>query len=387
MERGIFEKHLDVAAGRARDLARRFLEENLPDSVVFHLHLNASHDAGPLSGFRLFRDDTNRARAVYRRRMPACEVVDDLWRDRFVPQWIDIAVVGLTADATILELTSCGRYTDTEERLYYTWTDCAPFGVKGPVLPARWKEGETFSIFTRSHCWRPSDITAALAKAEHVWSLATFGRWFDDERLLSLRFPKLHILELTDARVGGTGLAGLAEIPTLRHLRLDTKSPAPLDFGPLPVAAGLETVRVRGPEQLLGIQRLADALPGLREITLESERTLRADPCVVGSGIETVRITCPALPTWPSFPNSLRELSIHCTRAVDEEVRELLRRCPSEMTAINLRGTPISDAVLTDLERFEALRFVDVVGTRVSKPALARLAQTREGFHSFPRLP
>jgi hypothetical protein len=64
-------------------------------------------------------------------------VVSVLWRDGLVPQWIDISVWDADERATYFELICAGRFMAETHRLYYSWTDVPPFGVKGPVYPTR----------------------------------------------------------------------------------------------------------------------------------------------------------------------------------------------------------------------------------------------------------
>jgi hypothetical protein len=64
-------------------------------------------------------------------------VVSLLWRDQMVPEWIDISVWEADQHTTYFELMCCGRFTAESQRLYYIWNDVPPFGIKGPVYPAR----------------------------------------------------------------------------------------------------------------------------------------------------------------------------------------------------------------------------------------------------------
>ena len=79
-------------------------------------------------------------------------MVSLLWRDRRVPEWIDITVIAADARATYFELSCCGRFTGRADFLYYNWTDVPPFGVKGPAYPPRLAfpalQGETVERFT-----------------------------------------------------------------------------------------------------------------------------------------------------------------------------------------------------------------------------------------------
>lgn len=385
MERDVFERHFDLATTRARELAKECLVEALPDSMVFHLRLNASYDAGAQKHVRRFPQDTQRGRKLHKRRMQPREVTAELWREGYVPEWIDVRVVGETGDATVVEVTACGRFNNTE-RLYYSWTDVPPFGVKGPFLPVDWAEGQRFSIYERAECWGLEDLSRARANAPVVWSLTLHGRAFHDDALRSLSFPRLQILELRDTAVRGSGLAGLAGLPNLRHLRLHSESPAPLDVGALPVLPNLESCSLRGPERLVNVRKLPEALPRMKELLLSSTRTLEIDDDLRDLPIEGLGVECPRVPKLSVLPRSLRALTLHCQRATDDDVRALLERCPATLEGLNLRGTSVSDAIIDDLERLPHLTFLDVVGTRVSEAALRGFVARRGSLRCFPRL-
>ena len=211
------------------------------------------------------------------------EVISGLWRDGYVPQWIDIAVVGETGAATVIDVIACGRFIDDEQRLYYASTDVAPFGVKGPALPAGYVQGQRFSIHERSSCWSLEDLERAGRHAAKVWSLELHGPAFDDNALATMpTFSRLDILELTWFALKGSLVA---------------------------------------------------------------------------------------------MPSALRRLTIHAADASDDDVRRILSGCPMSLESLGLRGTPVSDRVLEDLERFPVLEYVDAADTRMTKAALERFAE------------
>jgi len=48
------------------------------------------------------------------------EVVDLLWRDSKVPEWIDVAVKAAAKDYTLLELRCSDRYTGERDKMVYS---------------------------------------------------------------------------------------------------------------------------------------------------------------------------------------------------------------------------------------------------------------------------
>jgi hypothetical protein len=154
MDRELFARRLHDAAAAARDFARRYVEETLPDELRFRVRLNSSYDGNPLVKDEVvFPHDSGYEKANELKDCSEQQVLDLLWRDRCVPEWIDLSVIGQTGAATLIEVLSCGRFTADEGLLYHAHEGRPPFHVVGPALPPEWKEDERFSIHERSGCW------------------------------------------------------------------------------------------------------------------------------------------------------------------------------------------------------------------------------------------
>jgi len=135
MNKEIFQEHLSRAADLAVTFARNYVWNDLPESRVFLVHPNQSFDGNPLSGDEVtYPSDTqtNDQPIIF---STAEAVVDYLWRDYKVPEWIDISVGGEDGNHTHLQLLCCGRFTATEELLYHRSGDITPFSIKSPVFP------------------------------------------------------------------------------------------------------------------------------------------------------------------------------------------------------------------------------------------------------------
>ncbi|HMO16259.1 MAG TPA: hypothetical protein PKD64_18700 [Pirellulaceae bacterium] len=111
-----------------------FLTVDLPDATQYETFPNASYDGNPLhEDERVFPEDQLPCDEFHS--MNADQVIDYLWRDGMVPEWIDLSVVAANQQYTIIELLCCGRFTANSDLLYYTHVGRGPFGVKGPALP------------------------------------------------------------------------------------------------------------------------------------------------------------------------------------------------------------------------------------------------------------
>ena len=142
MEKHTFHEHLARATFEALKCARELVHNRLPDSIGYMVHLSVSYDGNPLEpGEHVYPEDV--ARHGKKLGPLATEgVVELLWRDGLVPEWIDIAVARTDGTQTFMELLCCGRFTDSAEHLYYSGTEVCPFGVKSPYLPPDWEKGD-----------------------------------------------------------------------------------------------------------------------------------------------------------------------------------------------------------------------------------------------------
>ena len=137
MDREVFFDHLLRASEHCREFTTQFVIDSLPSAYAFWVMLNCSYDRGPLRDDEIVFPDDVRDHGKRVGPLTADAVASLLWRDRMVPEWIDISVWEADERATYFELICCGRFTAESQRLYYNWTDIPPFGVKGPAYPAR----------------------------------------------------------------------------------------------------------------------------------------------------------------------------------------------------------------------------------------------------------
>ena len=140
----MFAARLIGSAQRARDFARDLVVEVLPDAVAFRVLFNQSNDdVVPLRASEVvYPHDSGRV-------LPDCAaqtVVDELWRDGRVPEWIDLSVVDVGQGSTVVEVLCCGRFTDDEALLYHKVEGAAPFHVTSPALPPG-HDGSRFSLY------------------------------------------------------------------------------------------------------------------------------------------------------------------------------------------------------------------------------------------------
>ncbi|MBL8715246.1 MAG: hypothetical protein JNL79_04590 [Myxococcales bacterium] len=341
--------------------------------------LDQSYDghAGPEA--RLFPEENGRTVHC----ADAEAVVDLLYRDGRVPEWVDLTVVGEDVATTIVEVRACGRFVEDDARLYYTWCpDQAPFGLEGPTLPVGWVQGQRFSIHHRSSCWSRADLENACRHGREVWSLELHGTAFDDVLSGRLPLPALEILELHG--VSPVSFAGLAGLSRLRVLRLDLGGRA-LDLASLPRLPALSMLSLDGlPSRIEGVARLASSVPALRELTLSAKACAESD-ARLALPVRGLTLRMPTLPEWVAPSPSLRKLSLDASQITNADVCAWLAACPRELEDLSLRGALVSDEILADLRQFRALQFLTVIDTAVTLEALERFAKGRRNFRHLPR--
>ncbi len=125
-----------------RDFAMRYVTSHFHDSFQYFVFPSESFDGNPLKpGEQVLPEGAghhdNRIGPV-----PASGVVDLLWRDGLVPEWIDISVAAADSEHTFFELRCCGRFTADDSLLYYSERGQGPFGIKSPTFPPHWFESE-----------------------------------------------------------------------------------------------------------------------------------------------------------------------------------------------------------------------------------------------------
>lgn len=148
-----FAANLERGIKAVRNNISRLCWNAVPEGDRYFIILNSSFDGNALApGEHLFPDhdrpqvDARVARSVE-------EVVERLWRDGRVPEWIDITPYEVQGDFLYSELRCCGRFTDQEALLYHRKEGYPPFHIFGPVLPVGYRDLERDGKFDL-HCYR-----------------------------------------------------------------------------------------------------------------------------------------------------------------------------------------------------------------------------------------
>jgi hypothetical protein len=151
VDRITFDNRLREAATRVVLLARKHVQQILPDEMSFHVYPNLSYDDSPRVGDETVFPDESLPAGNFLGPWSADQVVEHLWRGGKIPGWIDARVEGEDGRQTFVALECCGRFTVSEELLYHQPGGLAPFSIKSPWLPPDWesieKTGGRFDLY------------------------------------------------------------------------------------------------------------------------------------------------------------------------------------------------------------------------------------------------
>lgn len=371
----MFAARLREAAATARDFARSFVEQPLPDPVVFRVRLNSSYDGDPRVGDEIvFPEDGSFERAEPLAACDEQQVLEALWRAGRVPEWIDVSVIGETGTATKVQLLCCGRFTAQDDLLYHAHEGRPPFHVTSPVLPIGHEDGQRFSLYHRSECWTLEEVARMTGQARDVWLLDLVGRASDDAVLASLpALPRLAILELKASPLCGSGVVELTRFPQLRVLRISLQPTGVFRIPqlPLPLAA-LEILDLHDPPlRPWGFRELVERAPNLSWLTLGARDDLFVDgACPLG--VDYLCVSAKRLAAGLELPRTIDAIRARLSEMGDDEVDAWLSRT-RRIRSLDLGGTPITDAFAETLPRRFKLAQLGLADTRVSRAAVERI--------------
>lgn len=147
LSRATFQKHLIEAATLARDFTRTMVTNVLPDAIVYTIYYGCSYDGNPrVEDEKTFPGDYDQDPITTH--SPE-EVTNCLWRNGFVPEWINVAVAREDGQQTYIKLECCGRYSALPKMMYHVGEGRPPFHVLGPPLPPQCdlEAGEKFDLY------------------------------------------------------------------------------------------------------------------------------------------------------------------------------------------------------------------------------------------------
>jgi hypothetical protein len=378
VDRQTFAERLHSTSVAARDLARSFVLEALPDEMLFRVRLSQSYDKNPLHPDELvYPEDSGLNLTAKLARCNEGEVVDLLWRENRVPEWVDISVVAEIGFATILGLRCCGRFTGNEQLLYHTKEGRPPFHACGPALPPNYQNGQRFSIYTRSEALSLRDVEALKPHSEKVLFLELLGQGCNDLTLNSLpQLSGMQVLDLTRSAINGSGLSALDRQPSLRALKVFVDEAQTLDLDRLPRLPLLNSLMIWNAPSLnfdFGIP--LPRLPSINDLDMQIIGNLKLDGGLPGS-MWTLRLRGRNLTGTLSCPEEVEHLSLQFAEGNESELVNFVRLTKG-VKFLNLETTPVSDKFVKDVVNRWPLEYLNISSTNVSEELVTELTQLR----------
>lgn len=130
-----FAQNLELGTKHVRENTRRYCDNDIPEASRYRIQLNSSFDGHPLRKNEKLFPDHDVPQTDGEEFYTSDEVVDRLWRDGYIPEWIDITPLEVLANTCHYELRCCGRFTTNDEMLYHRREGYPPFHCFGPILP------------------------------------------------------------------------------------------------------------------------------------------------------------------------------------------------------------------------------------------------------------
>lgn len=349
MNRILFTRRLRHAAEAARRLAAPSLVEQLPPALILLVRLNMSY------GERHFPEDDGQVR-----RLSAEQAAALLWRDGRVPEWIDVAVTSETGDATIIELTCCGRYSTAVRD---------PFHVVGPVLPP--DDRHPFSIHHDFEVRGENGRRRLTEVADRV------RRLFIDTAM-PVPVPS-GVRLVRDGFCSGGSLAAYAGCSELRVLQIQVPDHFILDGSPLPA---LTSLQIRGlPPRPWGMGALSALTPSLVQVSLTAAGPLWAEGRLPAA-VRDVELGGTHLLGSVLLPAELDSLALRFSGGLPDPVPLDGVR---QVRHLSLRGTPVSPQVVAALIARLDPACVDLAHTGLDPGLLDQWEAARPGLELLPR--
>jgi hypothetical protein len=147
MTREEFSNNLSKAVSRSHELALMSVENELKPPFSFLVKLNQSYDGNPLAKGEVIPKVVRAKGSTPIGPLAHEEVVNLLWRDGFVPEWVDILPWEANSEGMTFHLLCCGRFAEGAPNLYHLKEGFPPFHAPGVWIPPDWESVEKSGRF------------------------------------------------------------------------------------------------------------------------------------------------------------------------------------------------------------------------------------------------
>lgn len=138
-----FCKRFQLASCFCRDFTNRHISEDLPPALRY-------------SFARLERKQSKEEKIIFNNQaylrtqlenLSPKEAAKLLYKNGFIPVWIDLYVGSFNKEFTNIEVTFSEDYTDDPDSLFHKKEGYPPFHVVGPTIPDKWRSLEEDGSF------------------------------------------------------------------------------------------------------------------------------------------------------------------------------------------------------------------------------------------------
>lgn len=133
MDKKEFHNNLIKAINEVYLFTKEMVINRLPEQFKFIVKINSNFREGLEDGEVTF-PGVKKLNQISKP-IEAEKVVDLLWMDNAIPEWINIQVENADKNFTYFSLECCGRFSKLEEYLYHKDEGYPPFHALSPPLP------------------------------------------------------------------------------------------------------------------------------------------------------------------------------------------------------------------------------------------------------------
>ena len=149
MDKQDFKQNLKKSVEGLIEFTQVMVINKLPKKVMFIIKTNCSYDGNELiDDEEIYPEDKIGESSPIN---PAEEqmVIDYLWRNGKVPEWINVQVDSCDEKNSYISLECCGRFTASENLLYHKNEGRPPFHSLSPSIPFKYFDANTEELIRK----------------------------------------------------------------------------------------------------------------------------------------------------------------------------------------------------------------------------------------------
>ena len=326
---------------------------------------------------RLDPEDDSYEQAFRYRSCSSDEIVDLLWRDGRVPEWVDLRAIDLVGEDVVIEARCCGRFTADDSTLYHQHGGMAPFNPQGP--------GGAFGNALRFECWDADDMGRLGAVAERSthsssppmrstpMACAPYPRCLGSLKCATSAAP-----ESATRWNRGPDSPPSSEPPSRSPVGATRRS-----WGRPCLARCTHLTLNELPEGPWGSGVLRHSVPALGHLSVATANSLWLDG-ELPAALKYLSLWATRLLGQPRLPATMDFLSFHVTEAEDPGAAAALASLGTVRGA-DFQDTPLTEDEARALPGRLGLEYLRITNCGVSQDVVHAIAQAHPELNMFPR--